>query len=224
MNPLLKAFSPALLLGVGVLMINGMREQYTTKPKLPVSNISHDFGGLRGVDVEVDSAERKVAGMSEYVMREFKQDSAQEFSVYVGYYDKQVQGKTIHSPKNCLPGAGWDILSSSAVALPEAPSAGLVNRVLLANKGTHALVYYWYQGRGRIEANEYKVKWNLLRDAALYGRTEEALVRVVVPIENSNFPGHATSMTVESADVLAKQIASKLANEVSRVMPAAPGA
>ena len=43
-------------------------------------------------------------------------------------------------------------------------------------------MYYWYQGRGRIEANEYKVKWDLLRDTVVRRRTDEALVRVVFPL------------------------------------------
>ena len=68
------------------------------------------------------------------------------------------------------------------VALPGGDSAR-VNRYLLANKGAQALVYYWYEGRGRVEPSEYRVKWNLIRDAARYGRTEEALVRIVVPVE-----------------------------------------
>jgi len=46
-------------------------------------------------------------------------------------------------------------------------------------------VLYWYQGRGRVEPNEYWVKWHLLRDAVLRQRTEEALVRIVVPVEES---------------------------------------
>ena len=57
-----------------------------------------------------------------------------------------------------------------------------MNKYVLANQGAYAAVYYWYQGRGRIESNEYTVKYNLMHDAALYGRTEEALVRIVVPL------------------------------------------
>jgi EpsI family protein len=204
-------------------MISGMRAQYSTRPKQPIETISQEFAGVRGVNLTVDSAERRVAGMTEYVLREFRLDSAHAFSVYVGYYDKQVQGKTIHSPKNCLPGAGWDILQSEKVLLLDAPLAGTVNRVLLANKGTRAVVYYWYQGRGRIEANEYKVKWNLLRDAALFGRTEEALVRIVVPVVTVGDDDHANRASFDVANALAQKVASKLANEVLRVMPAAPG-
>jgi EpsI family protein len=59
----------------------------------------------------------------------------------------------------------------------------VVNRYVLKNGAARAVVYYWYQGRGRVVASEYAVKWNLLRDAALAGHTEEALVRVVVPVK-----------------------------------------
>ena len=55
-----------------------------------------------------------------------------------------------------------------------------VNRYELQNGSQPALVFYWYQGRGRVEANEYRVKWELLRDAALQRRSDEALVRIVV--------------------------------------------
>jgi hypothetical protein len=48
--------------------------------------------------------------------------------------------------------------------------------------GARAVVYYWYQGRGRVEANEYMVKWDLVRDAVLRRRTDEALVRLVFPV------------------------------------------
>ena len=104
----------------------------------------------------------------------------------MGYYDYQVQGKTIHSPRNCLPGAGWEVLQGGTTPVDVAGGRRYqVNRFLLANGRAKALVYYWYQGRGRVEANEYRVKWNLLRDAAISGRTEESLVRIVLPLGDS---------------------------------------
>jgi hypothetical protein len=71
-------------------------------------------------------------------------------------------------------------------------------------------VYYWYQGRGRVAHNEYRVKYELLRDAAVLGRTEEALVRIVVPVISND---------VAAADALAMRIAGDLADDVERVLP-----
>ena len=75
-----------------------------------------------------------------------------------------------------------------------------------------AVVYYWYQGRGRVVANEYAVKLNLLRDAALKGHTEEALVRIVIPV-------HASDSTQKIADMLGMSIAPRLMSEVEDVLP-----
>jgi hypothetical protein len=100
-----------------------------------------------------------------------------------------------------------------------------MNRFLLANKGAQALVYYWYQGRGRVEASEYTVKFNLLRDAALHGRTEEALVRIVVPIDVRQAPTQAQLAAARArADSLAERLAVQLVPGVGRVLPPAPAA
>ena len=73
------------------------------------------------------------------------------------------------------------------------------------------MVYYWYQGRGRISSNEYKVKLELLRDAALSGRTEEALVRIVLPLGGEG--------SEPAADSLATQVATAVIPSINRALP-----
>ncbi|MEN9508880.1 MAG: hypothetical protein RLZZ621_1443 [Gemmatimonadota bacterium] len=217
-------FLPAAVLGLGVLGVSGIRPQHVMPPVRPMAALSDSLQGLRGRDIVIDSVERQVAGMSDYVLREYMVDSTVAFSVYLGYYDRQVQGKTIHSPRNCLPGAGWEILQASPLALTTSPIPARVNRVLLANKGVKALVYYWYQGRGRVEPSEYKVKWDLLRDAALHGRTEETLVRVVVPVARTRVTDTVgTRHAIASADSVAARVGRELVGMVQQIIPAAPG-
>jgi EpsI family protein len=143
--------------------------------------------GAAGRDITISDAELAVAGVTDYLMRQYgSADSlTPAFTVYVGYYDQQMQGRTIHSPRNCLPGAGWEALASETLRIPTAGGEVVVNRYLLKKGDEQALVLYWYQGRGRVASNEYRVKWDLLRDAALRRRSDEALVRVVVPIAGS---------------------------------------
>ncbi len=217
-------FAPVAALGVGVLLISGMREQYAQSPREKMTAIKQSLAGYTGVDQIIDDEEQRVAGMSDYMLRTYGPDSAPVFTAYVGYYDKQVQGKSIHSPKNCLPGAGWEILNSSRIPLPAGTEGQTVNRVLLANQGVRALVYYWYQGRGRVEASEYAVKWNLLRDAAVYGRTEETLVRIVVPLVSAGSlkASGIDDAVLQRADELASKLSSELARQVDAVLPVAP--
>jgi EpsI family protein len=111
-------------------------------------------------------------------------------------------------------------LSGGTEAITAGGVAYTVNRYILKNGRTRAVVYYWYQGRGRVVASEYAVKWNLLTDAAFRGHTEEALVRVVVPVQPSAVnaaPGAESN--IAAAGALGKTIAGRLLTEVNRVLP-----
>ena len=57
-----------------------------------------------------------------------------------------------------------------------------VNRVLIERGDDRALVYYWFQERGRIITSEYLVKWYIFWDALTRSRTDGALVRLVTRV------------------------------------------
>jgi EpsI family protein len=203
-------YIPAAVLCAGWLLLGaGTGQQRPTPLTAPLASLPRSLDDYRGADRTIGEEERRVAGMSAYLFRVFTGPAGSAFSVYVGYYDQQVQGRTIHSPKNCLPGAGWDVVASAEERLDTPAGPVPVNRYALVNGGRKAVVFYWYQGRGRVEANEYKVKLQLLRDAALRGRTEEALVRVVVPVETDD----------AAAAALGRRVSAALVPEIFRVLP-----
>ena len=212
----LNGWGPAVILALGAFFTVGLDGQRTMDLRAPLDQtVPREIAGQIGSDVKISKAEQRVAGMSSYVMRVYSptgnlQDQiSAKFSVYVGYYAAQMRGKTIHSPKNCLPGSGWEALTSSPAVIATAAGPITVNRYLLKRGKEQALVLYWYQGRGRVEANEYRVKWDLLRDAAIKRRTDEALVRIVVP----------TTTTEEDAFREAARVAAQLVPAVNQAMP-----
>jgi EpsI family protein len=221
-------FIPAAILAGGLALLAGTHEQQRPSPVKPLANILNPVDGYTFKALEVDTNSQRVAGMDEYVARLYRNtaDSTKAFTLYIGYYQYQSQGHTIHSPRNCLPGAGWEPVETSMLSIPGATGKGSLqmNKYVLANNGAYAGVYYWYQGRGRIESNEYTVKMNLLRDAALYGRTEEALVRLVIPLDTrtNREPTHV-KQEIAKADSLALLLAPRLALEVGEAVPGAPG-
>lgn len=215
-----RIFVPAALLAVGCALISGVREQRTLALVKPLTTLPVQLAGYSGRDLPVSAEEQRVAGMTNYVFRIFGEGSRDAFSVYVGYYQSQTTGKTIHSPRNCLPGAGWQPLENSEQAIQVGNRTVYVNRYLLADSTGQALVYYWYQGRGRVASNEYRVKWDLLRDAALHGRTEEALVRIMVPVQRTRSMSESALHDAQrQADELARSVAQRLVPEVERVLP-----
>ncbi|HEY7026910.1 MAG TPA: EpsI family protein [Gemmatimonadales bacterium] len=202
---------PAILLGAGCLLTLGVNRQRDMPLAEALDSIPMTLGGRTGRDLEIAEEERVAAGMTSYIFR-VSEEGPSPLSVYVGYYDHQTQGKTIHSPKNCLPGSGWEALEAAPITLTTASGVVTVNRYLLQNKDQQALVFYWYQGRGRVAASEYQVKWELLRDAALRGRSEEALVRVVVFLNDK--------VTENQAVDQASRVAADLVPAVFRSLPA----
>jgi len=201
---------PAGIMGCGCLLLVSVQRQQAMPLRDSLDSLPRQMGIYQGYDQTIPEDEQKVAGMSDYVLRIFASpDSLPAFSVYVGYYEQQTQGRTIHSPKNCLPGAGWEALSASRRPVAVGNDTVLVNRYELANKDARALVYYWYEGRGRVESSEYRVKWELLRDAAMTGRSEEALVRIVVPLTDR----------MTNPDSLATSVAKQLVPAVRAILP-----
>jgi len=201
---------PAGIMGCGCLLLVSVQRQQSMPLRGSLESLPRQLGIYTGYDQKIGADEQAVAGMSDYVLRIFATpDTVSAFSVYVGYYEQQTQGRTIHSPRNCLPGAGWEALSSRRQPLVIGGDTVMVNRYELANKNARALVYYWYEGRGRVEASEYKVKWELLRDAALTGRSEEALVRIVVPLTEQ----------MTNPDSLAVSVGQMLVPTVRKLLP-----
>jgi EpsI family protein len=216
------AFLPAAVLAVGCGFIWQTHSQRAVPLVAPLTTVLPSFDGLKAIDVRIPDEERRVAGMSDYVARVYARDSVMQFSTLVSYYERQSQGKTIHSPRNCLPGAGWEILRGGRRTLVVDGVTREVNQYTLKNGASLAIAYYWYQGRGRIVASEYAVKWNLLRDAAIAGHTEEALVRVVVPVsmdQATALDSVATERAYAKANALGEHVASALMKDVVRVLP-----
>ncbi len=216
-----RAYGPAAVLLVGYLFVAGARGQKAVPLAAPLDAVMPSLDGYEVRNQTIGAEERRVAGMTNYVARLYMRDSLPAFATLVSYYDRQTRGKSIHSPRNCLPGAGWEVLSGGTAPITSNGSRYVVNRYLLKNGATRAVVYYWYQGRGRVVASEYAVKWNLLRDAAFRGHTEEALVRVVVPVAPPGAPNGGTlEKSLADASDLGQSIASRLISEVSKVLPA----
>jgi len=216
----LRPYFPALILALGYVLVAAARGQRAVPLAAPIDNVLPFVDGYRVQNQKIGGEERRVAGMTSYVARAYLRDSVVAFTTLVSYYDRQTRGKSIHSPRNCLPGAGWEVLSGGTQAVTASGVAYTVNRYILKNGRTRAVVYYWYQGRGRVVASEYAVKWNLLRDAAFSGHTEEALVRVVVPVQVSaanTTPGAETG--IAAASTLGKTMAGRLISAVNQVLP-----
>ena len=106
--------------------------------------------------------------------------------LYVGFYQSQRTGATYHSPKNCLPGAGWQFIESDFITLTMSDQARItVNKVLIQKGLDKQVILYWYHDRGRVIASEYWAKGYLVWDAMTKNRSDGSLVRISVPVKDA---------------------------------------
>jgi len=89
--------------------------------------------------------------------------------LFIAYFPTQRKGDTIHSPKNCLPGAGWIPAESSRIWIDQQGGNKIqVNRILVTKGADRALVLYGYQAHSRVILSEYGAKYYLVADAISY--------------------------------------------------------
>jgi EpsI family protein len=162
-----------------------------TPPREPFTQFPFQIGAWRGADTERFSDEiMKVLGADDYLSRYYATRTS-SLGLYVGYYKSQRQGDTMHSPLNCLPGAGWQPLDKSYLPIQVTYANGdqteiTVNRYVIEKGLDQQVVLYWYQSHGRVIANEYRSKIFMVYDAARLNRSDAALVRVTSPRLNSD--------------------------------------
>jgi len=114
--------------------------------------------------------------------------NGQMATLFIAYFSTQRTGKTPHSPKNCLPGSGWVQMHSSLLSIPVQgePKPISVNDYSVARGDNQDVVLYWYQARDRVIASEYAAKIFTVTDSIRYNRSDTALVRVVVPVNDGD--------------------------------------
>ncbi|MEO8680115.1 MAG: exosortase C-terminal domain/associated protein EpsI, partial [Vicinamibacterales bacterium] len=194
------------------------------------------LGSWRAVqDPPMEPEILQVLGVDDYLSRAYYRPDGQGVGLYAGFYKSQRQGDTIHSPLNCLPGAGWEPLSQTRLSIDlagakapalhrTAPALHLegdgfsrrrieVNRYVVQKGLERQLVLYWYQSHGRVVASEYTSRLLLIHDAIRLNRTDGSLVRVIAPIPVGAEDGGA------SAEALAVRFVRVLVPALSGYLP-----
>ncbi len=189
-------FGRAVILFVGFLASAAMMSRANRPEPSPAREsfdrfpvVVDDWRGVQQAPFAKDIL--AVLGVDDYLTRAYyTPDRTGGLGLYIGYYKSQRQGDTMHSPLNCLPGAGWEPVSNShlRVSVQDSVIGGPrdieINRYLIQKGLERQLVLYWYQAHNRVVASEYWGKVYLVTDAVRLNRTDGALIRVIVPVSS----------------------------------------
>lgn len=179
-SPVLVVIIP-LLVGaiVGIQLLDKRQEDVILHETL-LAAFPTQFDEWRGSHAKIDNPVARKLQFTDYVMVDYKNASHQPVNFYIAYYNSQRKGVSPHSPKVCIPGGGWEITNFRRKRIDDMP----VNRAIVRKGAATQLVYYWFEERGEVVANEYHKKWLLFRDALLLNRTDGSLLRATTPLGN----------------------------------------
>jgi EpsI family protein len=179
----------------------------------PLSQFPSAIAEWTGRNVQIDQGTLDVLGAGAFLSRVYIQkDGSQPMALFIGYFPQQRTGVTIHSPKHCLPGAGWAFESSQYVDLNDANRiAHRVGEYIIVKGAERQFVIYWYQAHGRSVANEYMAKIYMVADAMRLHRTDGAVVRVITLIDPME--------DVSAAKARAERFTARLAPMLPRFIP-----
>jgi exosortase D (VPLPA-CTERM-specific) len=159
------------------------REQYIP-PRPGLTAFPLVVGDWLGQPMLIDAETERVLGATDYLLADFGA-GGETINLWIAYYDTQVDRAAIHSPKECLPGAGWEYVEIGAIDAPVDPAVSTpfqLNRGIIANGTQRMLIYYWVEMRGRQLTNDVTLKFYNFYDSIWLGRSDGALIRLLTPL------------------------------------------
>ena len=174
----------ALLLGTALFLQARNRGEIFPSRK-PLASFPEQLGNWTGTDVEIPKDIREILGAGDFLLRIYRDQNQRQpnTDLFIAYFPSQRAGDTIHSPKNCLPGAGWTPIESARITLSVPGRSPIpVNRYVIAKGADRLLVLYWYWAHDRAVASEYWAKIYLVTDSIRMNRSDGSLVRLTTPM------------------------------------------
>jgi len=174
-------FIATTFLLTGTILLSGLTERRIPVPlEIPLARMDSEIAGWKvSGEQQLSAGVLKQLVPTEYLSRTYRKGSS-ELDLFIAFYAQQRAGESMHSPKHCLPGSGWEIWRHDSEWIPVEGTRLRINKYSVENMGYRMLMYYWYQSKTRVFANEYLGKFLLARDTLLTGRTGGSIVRIML--------------------------------------------
>ncbi|MDY0131712.1 MAG: EpsI family protein [Desulforegulaceae bacterium] len=176
----------AILMFFAVFVLSLAKDSKEIQPLKDFSKFPLKIGKWQGEKDFFNQKIYDILGVDDSVLAHYKDDKNQYVQLYIGFYRNQKEGDLIHSPKNCMPGAGWNIVNSGIeeVVLEDDKTIKVI-KLNLKKDSEEQIVLYWFHSRGRIISSEYFQKIWLVIDSVTRGRTDGSFVRLVSPVNET---------------------------------------
>jgi EpsI family protein len=177
--------SAIVVLGATAIFLQGHVRSEVFPPRRPLSDFPAELDNRVSRDVPLPQDTLDILGNGDFLLRVYMDKDRRRpyIDMFLAYFPSQRAGDTIHSPRHCLPGAGWLPVESSRIEVSVAGHAPFpANRYLIAKGPDRQLVLYWFWAHDRGVASEYWAKYYLVADSIHTNRSDGSLVRLTTPM------------------------------------------
>ena len=127
----------------------------------------------------------KVLGADVTLQRVYRNGTQQQVHVYLAYFSRQAVNSQIHSPRHCVPGSGWTIVSTEPSRLSLSGREQPATRMVLERDGATQEMLYWFRTRSGSVTGEYALKLDLVRNSLARRPTDAVFVRFMTRPEDA---------------------------------------
>jgi EpsI family protein len=172
-----------VVLAQAVLFYTASHGESTPLP-LPLSSLPTNIGNWKLAQEGVVDEETLSVLKADDTLTRWYVSPEGGANLFIAYFKSQRTGQSPHSPKNCLPGSGFQPIEgeSGRIDVPVTDGSIHINKYVVSRGDEESVVLYWYQSQGRVIADEFAAKFYLIEDSIRRHRSDTSLVRVVVPV------------------------------------------
>jgi EpsI family protein len=201
-----------------LLLVAGFYLQARPEPGVPLnrpfSRFPNRVAQWRQVGEDrLDAETLAVLRPTDYLSRTYTDESGNRVTLYLGYHGGGEGSGEVHSPRHCLPGTGWQPVSSRTRKLD--PGGQDINAMVAVygKEDIREVFLYWFEVPGGSTPDEFRLKCEQLFNTLLHNRKDVLFVRISVPARKG----------VESAEETAARFAREFAPVIRDFLPRSEG-
>lgn len=193
-NKYARVLTAALLVQIFAFYALASRPEYTPSiaPLVAFPSLLGHWTGVKDFPIEQETLD--VLNADDTLDRLYVNPATRQgVYLFIAFFRTQRYGQSPHSPKNCLPGAGWEPIpgrsSRPSITAPGEAEPIQINKWVTERGMEQSVTLYWYQSHGRVVASEFAAKFWSMADSVRYHRSDTALVKLTIEVHDGDVEG-----------------------------------
>ena len=169
--------------GVYARVLASSRAVATGLPRLEA--VPAAFPGWTSQEVPLSENAAGVLAADVTLQRYYQREDGASVWLFLAYFSDQQVNSQIHSPRQCIPGSGWNVLGvdDDTVDLAQGRSPATCMRLQRSGAPEQRMLY-WFRTRSGTVTGEYALKWDLMRNALARRPTDAVFIRYLAEMQD----------------------------------------